>query len=396
MATIVAALEALGLTNKQAITLIDLIGIESEGEFEYIEEPDLVNGPEHKDHPGLGLRRVQARKILRKLGVSTQERGGVPTEITFKVDSGPTAVQDLSDPEELLQVIENPSRSQNDKKQAAQRLESMGYPLVKQKDVLDHHPEQTRELWKHEDLNLRFWSRENLQVLRATSFFEEPDQKVELDPFEFAYGNWVVLHDGFNPKSGADWKNVSPRRRALVAIHQGTVARHTTTGVDLAVSMSAEKLVGYWKIKDERTEEEEVDLMVNKRLTRTRKSVRDYHGRQSLARPGTGTVRSSRDAVRGASGADQSDLRSLEELLKQFCGNSQEFHIFWRRHVNISDSLLPSDRVSMNETAAVGVQLLNRHGWLTSYDLWNALISFRPNRVAEIKRLAWNFGVYYQ
>ena len=85
----------------------------------------------------------------------------------------------------------------------------------------------------------------------ATSNRSANDDMVEIDPFEFGLrGRLVALDDGYNPDSGANWKEVSDELRALVIIATRTKQRIAIRGdpISVAKELSKQTLSTGWHI----------------------------------------------------------------------------------------------------------------------------------------------------
>lgn len=155
------------------------------------------------------------------------------SEMTFCEMRGPVQ---MSDPLELLAVLNNLSRYPADKVWAAEKLDDMGRQVIviQDGDKWQLNIEATLYYWSNRKQFERMWQRMRPQDARKSlvwykgqeagllwpcELFPDPEV-VELDPFDLAvHGDFTVLADGVNPIDGSDWSQVPLERRALFYAH---------------------------------------------------------------------------------------------------------------------------------------------------------------------------------
>ena len=281
----------------------------------------------------------------------------------------PERVANIESSRELLTVLGDETADEDRRKNAAKELRGRGKRVIFAATGIDY--EQTQAMWEHPTEAGRWWGKDQLPVVDPFEVLES-DALVELDPRD-----GTPLVEGVNPETGADWSEVSHRRRALVRLARGPKGVELSADpVSLADSLrETEALPRVFQVLLKRVTEEEI----KEAAASLRVRHRDLKGRA----PATPAYEDLYEAPK----AHPKPTVALTELLCSAFSAQELRRVLAQLETALGASLV--DRVAwrlpLASLAFETVELLRRDQLLSSPTLYQMLRVARPGRAAPAR-----------
>ena len=290
----------------------------------------------------------------------------------------PERVANIESSRELLTVLGDETADEDRRRNAATELRGRGKRVIFVGSSIDY--EQTHAMWAHPAEVGRWWGKDQLPVVDPFVVLES-DALVELDPRD-----GTPLVDGVNPETGADWSEVSDRRRALVRLAGGPKGVELSADpMSLADSLRKEELPRVFQVLLKRVTEEEIreaaaSLRVRHRDLKRAPAAPAYEAPYAPAVHSNPMVAMSELLCESFS---VHELRRVLTLLESALGASLVSRVAWGGPVA--------------EVAFETASLLQRDRFLSNPTLYrvlhHVLCTERPGRAAEFRAIAAAAGI---